>query len=99
MRSHETQSPRQPRWRVDAPLESVRPLSLVPRRASGHGAGEPFWWPGHPAIAVPAAPDANGLPIGYQLIGDLGSERILLQLAAEVEAMGPGWRWPEFALG
>jgi aspartyl-tRNA(Asn)/glutamyl-tRNA(Gln) amidotransferase subunit A len=54
---------------------------------------------GHPAIALPAAPDANGLPIGYQLIGDLGSERMLLQLAADVEAMGPGWRWPGFALG
>ncbi len=53
---------------------------------------------GHPAIAVPAAPDANGLPIGYQLIGDLGSEQMLLHLATEVEARGPGWRWPDFAL-
>jgi aspartyl-tRNA(Asn)/glutamyl-tRNA(Gln) amidotransferase subunit A len=54
---------------------------------------------GHPAIALPAAPDADGLPIGYQLIGDLGSERMLLQLAADVEAIGPGWRWPGLALG
>ena len=43
---------------------------------------------GHPAIALPGAPDASGLPIGFQLIGDLGSEKMLLQLAAEVESRG-----------
>lgn len=54
---------------------------------------------GHPAVALPAAPDDDGLPIGYQLIGDLGSERMLVQLAADIEAKGPGWQWPAFALG
>ncbi|NRG17931.1 amidase [Rhizobiales bacterium] len=53
---------------------------------------------GHPAITVPARPDPSGLPVGVQFIGDLWTERLLLSLAAEVEAAGDGWRWPSFAL-
>lgn len=85
-------------WSADKPFpETIDGQAVGPR---GH-AIYTGWVnaAGHPAIALPAAPDAKGLPIGYQLIGDLGSEQMLLQLATEVEAAGPGWRWPDFALG
>jgi Asp-tRNA(Asn)/Glu-tRNA(Gln) amidotransferase A subunit family amidase len=52
---------------------------------------------GHPGITIPAGPDAAGLPIGVQLIGDRFSETMLLDLAAAHEAAGPGWHFPAFA--
>lgn len=36
---------------------------------------------GHPAVAVPANPGADGMAIGVQLVGDLFSEQSLLALA------------------
>lgn len=53
---------------------------------------------GHPAIALPAGPDAEGLPIGYQLVGGFGAEHSLLALAAAIEQARP-WsgRWPALA--
>jgi aspartyl-tRNA(Asn)/glutamyl-tRNA(Gln) amidotransferase subunit A len=51
---------------------------------------------GLPGLAVPAAPSAEGLPIGLQLIGAYGSDSLLLDLGATYEAVAP-WadRWPE----
>lgn len=53
---------------------------------------------GHPAIALPCDPAPDGLPIGFQLIGDLGSELLLLDVARAFEATRP-WaeRWPPMA--
>ena len=50
---------------------------------------------GLPGLAVPAAPSAEGLPIGLQLIGAYGSDDALLDLGAAYEARAP-WadRWP-----
>ncbi|MDB5374391.1 MAG: amidase, partial [Belnapia sp.] len=50
---------------------------------------------GLPGIALPAAPAANGLPIGYQLVGASGSDGLLCAMAREWEAAAP-WagRWP-----
>jgi aspartyl-tRNA(Asn)/glutamyl-tRNA(Gln) amidotransferase subunit A len=51
---------------------------------------------GHPAVAIPAQPAPDGMPIGFQLIGDLGSEVQLLSVAADFEARIGGWkRWPD----
>jgi aspartyl-tRNA(Asn)/glutamyl-tRNA(Gln) amidotransferase subunit A len=51
---------------------------------------------GHPAIAIPAEPSDNGMPVGFQLIGDLGSETLLLEVAEAFEAHNGGWRrWPD----
>jgi amidase len=40
----------------------------------------------HPAISIPFAFTADGLPIGLQLVGRYGDERGLLALAAAIEA-------------
>lgn len=53
---------------------------------------------GVPAITLPCAPAANGLPIGVQLIGPLGADGMLCALAAQFERVAP-WaqRWPAIA--
>ncbi len=50
---------------------------------------------GLPALAVPASPSLEGLPIGLQLIGAYGSDAALLDLGEAYEAVAP-WahRWP-----
>ena len=54
---------------------------------------------GHPGLAVPVQPDAAGLPVGIQLVGDLHSEDLLLSLGEEMELASSGWHWPRYALG
>jgi amidase len=44
---------------------------------------------GMPAISIPFGMSSDGLPIGIQLMGPLGSEALLLELAAQVEALRP----------
>lgn len=48
-----------------------------------------------PAVSLPAAPSAEGLPIGMQLIARYGADVRLLRLAREFEEAAP-WadRWP-----
>ena len=50
---------------------------------------------GLPGLALPAAPSAEGLPIGIQIIGAYGSDDALLDLGERYEAAAP-WadRWP-----
>jgi amidase len=49
---------------------------------------------GQPAASIPAGFDANGLPIGIQLVGRHCSEALLLQVAAQLEIAAP---WPRLA--
>ena len=53
---------------------------------------------GHPALSIPVAPSAAGIPIGMQLVGRFGGERLLFEIASRFEAVRP-WadRWPAFA--
>lgn len=53
---------------------------------------------GHPAIAIPAQPDRDHMPVGFQLVGDLGSEEQLFQVAqAFADTDSDGWQWPAVA--
>ena len=49
---------------------------------------------GWPAMNVPAGVDDQGMPIGVQLVARPGGERLLLELAAQIEAARP---WPRHA--
>jgi len=49
---------------------------------------------GLPAASVPFGQDADGLPIGVQLVGGPGAEITLLSLAAQIEQLRP---WPTIA--
>ncbi len=44
---------------------------------------------GAPAISLPLATSRNGLPIGIHLAADVGQERLLLELALELEEAQP----------
>jgi amidase len=46
---------------------------------------------GEPAISLPLAQSANGLPVGMMFAAPLGHERRLLELSYELEAAKP---WP-----
>ncbi|WP_084527975.1 amidase [Nocardioides dokdonensis] len=49
---------------------------------------------GAPAVSVPFGTDERGMPIGVQVIADLGGEGLLLALAAQLEQAAP---WPTHA--
>ena len=43
---------------------------------------------GHPAISVPSGADANGLPIGFQVMAPALGEAVLFRVAGAVERVG-----------
>lgn len=51
---------------------------------------------GEPAISLPLARSASGMPVGMMLSGPIGHERRLLELAYELEAATP---WPRIGAG
>lgn len=82
------------------PAEQSHPLEIDGQPVGPRGHAIYTGWvnaAGHPALAVPAGFDEAGLPIGCQLIGDLGSEDFLMDLASALAAGAPDWRWPELA--
>jgi aspartyl-tRNA(Asn)/glutamyl-tRNA(Gln) amidotransferase subunit A len=46
---------------------------------------------GLPGLALPCAPAANGMPVGFQLVGAAGTDAVLLALGAAYEEGRP---WP-----
>lgn len=68
---------------ADNPLAGVfRAAGIVPYTA-------PFNITGQPAISLPMAQSASGLPMGVQLVGAYGREDVLLSVAAQLEAARP----------
>lgn len=53
---------------------------------------------GAPAISLPMGTSASGLPLGVHLAADVGQERLLLELALELEQADP-WRTVADAVG
>jgi amidase len=54
---------------------------------------------GQPAISLPLHQSADGLPIGVQLVADMGREDVLIRVASQLEEAAP-WadrRPPVFA--
>jgi amidase len=49
----------------------------------------PFNASGLPAIAIPTGFDANGLPLGIQIVGRPAAEATLIALASQIEAAKP----------
>jgi amidase len=68
-----------PHCPTDTPLQ-VDGETVNYWRAVGHTA--PFNFTGHPSIAVPIGRDADGMPIGAQLVGRRWGEEKLLAIAA-----------------
>jgi len=55
----------------------------------------PFKVTGQPAISVPGYWNADGLPIGVQLVADYGREDLLIAVASQLESVRPlvhGWQ-------
>jgi amidase len=46
---------------------------------------------GQPAVSIPAGFDADGLPVGVQLVGRPADEATIIRLAAQLETARP-WR-------
>ena len=82
------------------PAELPHPDQIAGVRVGPRGHAAYTGWvnaAGLPAFAAPA-PLVEGLPIGFQLVGDLGSEDDLFALALEYERAAP-WaeHWPDLA--
>ena len=64
-----------------APVENIR--------ASWYPYTMPFNLTGNPAISLPAGFDRDGMPVAIQLVGSMGSDARLLQVAAAFEQAQP----------
>ena len=85
----------------------LSPVSLAPAFRHGEGGYRPgsdyrdtmrhAQWvnlAGFPALALPMAVPAGGLPVGVQLIGRPGEDELVLRVGAELEAARGPWQPP-----
>jgi Asp-tRNA(Asn)/Glu-tRNA(Gln) amidotransferase A subunit family amidase len=54
----------------------------------------PFNATGHPALTIPLGLNAEGMPIGVQVVGPLNSERRLIAFAKLIEPLHTGFVKP-----
>lgn len=74
-------------------FESNPVYPTAPMRRGGEFAAftPPFNMSGQPAISLPLHRNAEGLPIGVQLVAGYGREDVLIRVAAQLESAHP---WP-----
>jgi amidase len=70
---------------------ALEPRELGKRQSVAFPFTPPFNFTGQPAMSVPLAWSASGLPIGMQLAARFGDETTLIRVAAQLEAARP-WR-------
>jgi amidase len=71
------------RWEGQSALRTLNGIAgHVPYAATFNATGQP-------AAAVPSGFSASGMPLSVQLVAPLGGERLLLALAAQLEAHRP----------
>ena len=68
---------------------ALHPQTLLQRLIEWVAPCPPFNATGQPAMAVPTGFDANGVPVGVQLVGRPADEGTLLSLAAQMAAAAP----------
>ncbi|MBV8586101.1 MAG: amidase, partial [Verrucomicrobia bacterium] len=80
------------------PADQVYPATIAGQTVGprGHAVFTAFAnMAGCPGISIPAERSIHGLPIGFQLVGVVGSDGLLCALAAQYETASPGWKdWP-----
>ena len=72
--------------------DKVFPEIIAGESASPRGHAVYTGWvnlAGLPGLGLPAAPDAKGMPIGFQLIGGFGKDAMLLALGRRYEKQAP----------
>lgn len=75
-------------------LDTQDPAAMYQRAIQFSGWTSPFNVTGMPAMSLPIAQDATGLPLGVQLVADQAHDELLLSLAGQLEAAAP---WPLLA--
>jgi amidase len=70
-------------------LDMTRPETMVEHGASYSSFTGFANTTGQPAVSLPIATDATGMPLGIQLVAPYGREDLLLQVSAQVEAARP----------
>ncbi|HEY3600252.1 MAG TPA: amidase [Paraburkholderia sp.] len=75
---------------VSAPATGAAPLGLDDTGDATFCAAWSFL--GMPAVTIPSGRSANGLPLGFQLIGERGADMQVLQIAAWAKATLPAFR-------
>ncbi len=78
--------------RLPAPVGGIRSQAGVTDDAGRFSALVRVWnVTGQPAVSLPVAETADGVPVGVQLVAASGRDHVLIGLASQIEAAS-GWK-------